>query len=140
MSALGLKVIDNAVQSANVWINEVDYRTGWGNKQRAYRLMRQVMHVIRDHLSVDEVAQLGAQLPLLVRGIYYEGWNPSKTPVPVRSAEVFIEMVQEGFRTDPMDDAKEAIGAVIDLLDGHVSEGEMEAVKGTFNKKIRVLF
>ncbi len=140
MSALGLKVIDSAVQSANVWINEVDYRTGWNNKQRAYRLLRQVMHVIRDHLSVDEAAQLGAQLPLLVRGIYFEGWNPSKTPTTLRDPGDFIDRVQEAFQTDPMDDAEDAVAAVIDVLDAHVSEGEMEQVKTAFTKKIRALF
>lgn len=139
MSALGLKMIDSAVESANVWINEVDFRTGWDNKQRAYRLMRQVLHVIRDHLSVDEAAQLGAQLPMLVRGIYYDGWNPSKTPVILREPEAFVAKVQEAFRTDPMDDAEEAIAAVIDVLDAHVSEGEMDHVKATFTKKIRAL-
>ena len=70
MSALGLETIDTAVSGANSWINEVNKRTGWDNKQRSYRLLRQVLHVIRDHLSVDEVAQLGAQLPTLIRGIY----------------------------------------------------------------------
>lgn len=140
MSALGLKVIDRAVESANVWINEVDYRTGWANKQRAYRLLRQVLHVIRDHLSVDEAVELGGQLPTLVRGIYYEGWNPSKTPTLVRDPDVFVAKVQEAFQTDPMDDAEAAIGAVIDVLDAHVSEGEMQHVKTTFTKKVRVLF
>lgn len=140
MSALGLKVIDSAVQSANIWINEVDYRTGWNNKQRAYRLLRQVMHVIRDHLNVDEAAQLGAQLPLLVRGIYFEGWNPSKTPTTLRDPDAFVDLVQQAFRTDPMDDAPKAIAAVIDVLDAHVSEGEMDHVKTTFTRKIRALF
>lgn len=140
MSALGLKVIDSTVQSANIWINEVDYRTGWGNKQRAYRLLRQVMHVIRDHLSVDEAAQLGAQLPLLIRGVYFEGWNPSKTPTLLRDPGDFVDRVQEAFQTDPMDDAEAAIGAVVDVLDAHVSSGEMDHVKTTFTKRIRALF
>lgn len=140
MTALGLKMIDRAVETANVWINEVNYRTGWDNKQRAYRLLRQVLHVIRDHLSADEAAQLGAQLPVLIRGIYYEGWDPSKSRLAVRDRDTFIAMVQEGFRDDPMDDAEDAIAAMIDVLDAHVSEGEMEDVKGTFTKAIRALF
>lgn len=140
MPALGLKFIDTAAQSANVWINEVDYRAGWANKQRSFRLLRQVLHVIRDHLNPDEAAQLGAQLPVLIRGIYYEGWNPSKTPVIERSRDGFIEKVQEGFATDPMDDAEHAIASVIDVLDAHVSEGEMDDVKCTFSKQIRSLF
>jgi len=45
MSALGLKIIDESVQRANIWFNEVDYRTGWANKQRSYRLLRAVLCV-----------------------------------------------------------------------------------------------
>ena len=140
MSALGLKIIDSAVADANAWINEVDYRTDWQNKQRSYRLLRQVLHVIRDHLNVDEAAQLGAQMPTLLRGIYYEGWDPSKTPVIERKAQGFIDRVQEAFRTDPLGDAEHAVAAVMDVLDAHISEGEMDDVKATFTRKIRSLF
>lgn len=140
MSALGLRIIDTAVAEANAWVNEVDYRTDWDSKQRSYRLLRSVLHAVRDHLNVDEVAQLGAQLPTLVRGIYYEGWNPSRTPVIERKAEGFVARVQEDFRTDPMGDPEHAIAAVIDVLDAHVSAGEMEDVKSTFSRKIRKLF
>ena len=140
MSALGLKVIDKAVEDANVWINEVNAKTGWDHKQRAYRLLRQVLHVVRDHLNADEAAQLGSQMPVLVRGIYYEGWNPSKTPVTERKPEGFIQRVQEGFDTDPLGDAEQAIKAVFAVLENHISSGEMDDVKTTFTTKIRVLF
>ncbi|MBC57539.1 MAG: hypothetical protein CL814_11475 [Confluentimicrobium sp.] len=140
MSALGLKIIDESVQAANSWINDLDDLTGWDHKQRSYRLLRAVIHVIRDHLNVDEAAQFGAQLPVLVRGIYYEGWNPSKTPVTERSRDGFIDRVQAAFRTDPMGDAPEAIAAVMTLLDARISAGEMEDVRGTFTRQIRTLF
>lgn len=140
MSALGLKIIDTAVEGANLWINEVNERTGWDDKQRAYRVLRQVLHVIRDHLSVDEAAQLSAQLPLLIRGIFFEGWNPSRTPVRQRSAEGFVAKVQEAFKPDPLGDAPQAIKAVIDAMSAHVSAGEMEDVKGSFSKEVRALF
>mgnify|MGYP006280622705 CR=1 FL=1 len=140
MSALGLPIIDESVQTANTWINEVDARTGWDHKQRAYRLMRAVLHAVRDHLNVDEAAQLGAQLPVLIRGIYYEGWDPSKTPVKERHRDGFIARVQADFETDPMGDAPEAIGAVMAVLDEHVSKGEMAQVKNTFTEEIRTLF
>lgn len=139
MSALGLKIIDNAAESTNLWVNEVNERTGWDHKHRAYRLLRQVLHVIRDHLSVDEAAQLGAQLPVLIRGIYYEGWDPSKTPVIERSADGFIAKVQESFGSDPLGDAPEAIKAVFDTLENHISEGEMKHVKKTFSKEIAAM-
>lgn len=140
MSALGLRIIDEAVQDANEWLNELDGRVGWADKNRAYRLLRAVLHEVRDHLNPDEAAQLGAQLPTLIRGIYYEGWNPSKTPVKERSRAGFVERVQSRFRPDPMGDAEIAIRAVFWLLDRHVSEGQMSDVRGTFKAEIRELF
>jgi uncharacterized protein (DUF2267 family) len=140
MSALGLKIIDESVHTANVWINEVAYRADWDDKQRAYRLLRAVLHAVRDHLNADEAAQLSAQLPTLIRGIYYEGYDPSRTPAKERSRAGFVERVQKAFETDPMGDAEHAIGAVFDVLEAHVSEGEMEDVRQTFTKEIRGLF
>lgn len=140
MSALGLKVIDEAVQTANIWVNEIDSRTGWDNKQRSYRLLRAVLQTLRDHLMVNEATDLGAQLPTLIRGVYYEGWNSARNPVRMRRAEDFVAAVQKGFAPDPLGDADLAIRAVFDVLDSHVSAGEMEDVRSSFTKEIRSLF
>ncbi len=94
MTATGLKIIDDAAQSTNEWVNDVNERTGWDHKHRAYRLLRSVLHAIRDHLSADEAAQLAAQMPVLIRGVFYDGWNPSKTPVKERTREAFVERIQ----------------------------------------------
>jgi len=140
MSATGLKIVDDAVQSTNEWVNAVNERTSWDHKHRSYRLLRSVLHAVRDHLSVDEAAQLAAQMPVLVRGIFYEGWNPSKTPVVEHSKDGFIAIVQKAFQTDPMGDAEQAIGAVMQVLDEKISAGEMDDVKNSFSKEIRTMF
>ncbi|MFQ6548257.1 DUF2267 domain-containing protein [Aestuariibius sp. 2305UL40-4] len=140
MSALGLKIIDESVQAANIWINEVNERVGWENKQRAYRLLRAVLQVLRDELSHDEAAHLSAQMPIFIRGVFFEGWHPAKTPIKERSRHGFIARVQAYFENDPMEDADYAIGAVLDTLDNHVSRGEMSDVRGALTRDIRKLF
>ncbi|WP_050930872.1 DUF2267 domain-containing protein [Aestuariivita boseongensis] len=140
MSALGLRILDDAAHSTNVWVNDINERLGWDNKHRAYRLMRAVLHAVRDHLRVDEAAQLAAQLPTLIRGIYYDGWNPSKTPLIERKADGFIALVQKDFETDPLGDAPQAIAAVIAVMRAHVSKGEMDEVENSFTTDIRALF
>lgn len=140
MSALGLKIIDESVQQANIWINEVDYRAGLVSKQRAYRLLRAVLHALRDHLNPDEAAQLAAQLPIFVRGLYYEGYDPSKTPVHSRSRAGFEARVEAVFGPEPPEEMADAIGAVFDVLDAHVSPGEMSHLRGCFTRDIRALF
>lgn len=140
MSDHGLSSIDETVQLTHVWLNDLLERTGWSDKQRAYRLLRATLHAVRDHLQVDEAANLGAQLPQLIRGVYYEGWHPAGTPVKGRSREAFIEGIQKAFRTDPMGDAEGAVRAALDLLSAKVTKGEMDDVRNALPKQIRDLF
>lgn len=140
MSEHGLASIDETVQLTHVWVNDLLERTGWSDKQRAYRLLRATLQALRDHLPVNEAADLGAQLPLLIRGLYYEGWHPAGTPVKERSKEAFVGHIQKAFKTDPMADAEKAIGAVFALLSEKVTEGEMADVRHAVPKPIRELF
>lgn len=140
MSDHGLSSIDETVQLTHVWLNDLLERTGWTDKQRAYRLLRATLHAVRDHLQVNEAADLGAQLPQLIRGVYYEGWHPAGTPVKERSREAFIEEIQKAFRTDPMGDVEEAVSAALGLLSEKVTKGEMDDVRHALPKQIRDLF
>jgi hypothetical protein len=72
-------IIDGSVEKAHIWINDVAEELGIEDSHRAYRVLRAFLHALRDHLSVDEAAQLAAQLPIFVRGVFYEGWDPSGT-------------------------------------------------------------
>ncbi len=140
MTALGLKIFDEAVQDANRWVNEVAERAGGLDKRHAYRILRAVLHVLRDNLPPNEAAHLGAQLPTLVRGIYYEAWAPAKTPRKLRHRDEFIAEVQRVYGAEPIEEPERAIAAVLDTLDAHVSPGEMEDVRGALTRDVRALF
>ena len=75
-----LDVLDRSVEKANIWINDVATELGTTDRHEAYRALRAFLHVLRDRLPVAETAQLSAQLPLLVRGVFYENWRPAGTP------------------------------------------------------------
>lgn len=127
MSALGLPILDQSVQAANIWLHEVGDVLG-PNRQRAYHALRAVLHCLRDRLTVDEAAHLAAQMPLLIRGIYYEGWAPARTPVKYRSVEAFTEAVGQRLAGGPPMDAGEAIKAVFATLKKHCAAGEIDDV------------
>jgi uncharacterized protein (DUF2267 family) len=82
-----------------------------------------VLHALRDRLTVEEAAQLGAQLPMLVRGIYHEGWNPTGMPVKAHRDE-FLRRVREQFRYDVPGGVEAVVRAVLGVLRRHVSTGE----------------
>ena len=140
MSVVGLEGIDHAVQQAHIWINEVDSRLGWKNKPRAYRLLKAVLHALRDHLLLNEAVDLAAQFPTLLRGVYYEQWRPATTPVKERDRESFLARIDRAFVPDPIDDTAEAVAAVFGLLSEKISTGEIADVRHALPGHIRTLW
>ncbi|HEX2135739.1 MAG TPA: DUF2267 domain-containing protein [Microvirga sp.] len=139
MSATGLDVFDKTLQSTHTWLNEIGEVIG-PDKQRCYHALRAVLHALRDRLTVEEASHLGAQLPILVRGIYYDGYRPAGKPVRIRSQDEFLDEVAVGFTTAPGIDARQAAIAVFRVLDRHVSPGEMQQVLQSLPMEIRALF
>jgi uncharacterized protein (DUF2267 family) len=137
MTERGLEAIDQTVQQTHVWLNEISERFH-GSKHQSLQILRSFLHMIRDHLAVDESAQFAAQLPLLVRGMYYEGWDPSQQLQHERSAEEFIDRFLAGTTLRPMD-ARDALQAVARVVQTHVSPGEVDDVYQSLPKHIREL-
>jgi uncharacterized protein (DUF2267 family) len=94
MSATGLEVFDTTIQTTNRWLKEIMETTG-PDRRRAYHVLTAVLHALRDRLTVDEVAHLGAQLPVLVRGRYYDQWHPAGKPERLRHKDEFLTAVAE---------------------------------------------
>ena len=85
MSVTTIGPIESTVHTTNVWLKELEEELGWHDRERVYHAMGAVLHALRDRLTVAEAADLGAQLPMLIRGQYYEGWNPNGKPVRERT-------------------------------------------------------
>ena len=140
MATTGISTLDHAPQVVAEWLNELCDDLGWQEKPRAYLLLHETLHAIRDLLGVDEAAELAAQLPILVRGIYFEGWNPSGTPSTARSKAELLDRIAGRFSKQPLDDTERAVAAVFDLLRRHVSPGELDQVRKSMRKPIRELW
>jgi uncharacterized protein (DUF2267 family) len=138
MSATGLAVFDETVQKANTWLNEISQILG-SDRRRAYQALRAVLHCLRDRLTIDEAAQLGDQLPMLVRGIYYEAWHPAGKPEKIRSREEFLVRVATHFANAPIEPA-DAVRAVFQVLEQHVSPGEIHDVIQELPQDIRAFW
>ncbi|MGZ4255181.1 MAG: DUF2267 domain-containing protein [Solirubrobacteraceae bacterium] len=74
MTVTHADIIDRSIEKAHVWSNDLAEELSTEDGHHAYRVLRAFLHALRDHLSVDEAAALAAQLPIFVRGVFYEGW------------------------------------------------------------------
>jgi uncharacterized protein (DUF2267 family) len=140
MSATGLDVFDSTVQKTNSWLKELMQVAGWEDKRTAYRALRATLHALRDRLTVDELAQLAAQLPMLIRGLYYEGWDPKIRPLKERHLEQFLARIDLELRGDEELDPAQVARAVFEVMQRRVTEGEIEDVRHMLPAKIRELW
>lgn len=124
-----IHVFDRTAHEAHDWVNELSARLGWTSERDVLRLLRTVLCNIRDHLPVNEMAQFSAQLPIMLRGMYFEGWQPKNTPIHQRDAAGFIKAVEEQVG-DVLDYRGELdIKVVFDVINARISRGEVEDVR-----------
>ena len=140
MSTAGISAFESTVHSTNVWLHDLMDLMGWQDKHRAYHALRVVLHTLRDRLPVEQAAALGAQLPMLVRGFYYEGWHPHGKPVKERTKEAFLGHIAAAFQNDPDVKAEDVARAVFHVLAKHVTPGEVKHVTLSLPGEIRSLW
>ncbi len=135
MVATGYPSIDATVDKTNRVLGEIEQAYGWRKERRgqSYAALRAVLHTLRDRLTVDESADLAAQLPTLIRGIYFEGWKPSKVPVKMDDEE-FLRRIRQEFRYDVHGGVQQLVPTVLRALRRHITEGEWEDVKASMPK------
>jgi uncharacterized protein (DUF2267 family) len=132
-------VFDRTLQTTHIWLDDLMETLGWSDRQDALHALRTVLHGVRDHLPVNDAAHFSAQLPLLVRGVFFEGWQPAKTPLKERSGDQFLAHVNDSFLFKVDADGRQVVSAVFQTLARHVSEGELEKVLHVLPSGIREL-
>lgn len=95
MGVATLQSIARSLQKTDVWLNEIQERLGTDDEQLSYRALRAFFITLRDRLTADEAADFAAQLPLVLRGVYFEGYKPSRQPDAYRGGEDFLQRLEE---------------------------------------------
>lgn len=121
-------IIHRASQQAHEWFHAIQSELHLPEERSAYAALRAVLHALRDRVSPQEAGHLAAQLPTLVRGIYFEAWSPGKAPERTHDEEFFLAAVGDKLRDHPEVDPGAATRAVFALLHRHVSPGEIDHV------------
>ena len=139
MSANGLEVFDKTLDTTHIWLKEIMEDIG-PDRHVAWHVLSVVLQRIRDRLPLPLAAHLGAQLPLLIRGVYYDHFDPNSLPGDRMTREQFIEDVGAGLRDSRPVDPVMAVAAVFGVLSRHVSEGQIRKVCEALPRSIREMW
>ena len=140
MSQTGLEVFDRTIQTTNIWLDDLMHELGWSDRHQAFHALRVVLHTLRDRLPVNNSAHLAAQLPMLIRGLFFENWEPAKTTVKERSRDEFLMHITDSFVFTIDADSRQIANAVFRVLSKHISEGEIEKIRHALPKTVRDLW
>jgi uncharacterized protein (DUF2267 family) len=135
-----IDLFDTTLHETYGWIRDVLRETGWEDRHYALQGLRGVLHAVRDEITADQSGHLSAQLPTLLRGIYFEGWDPSRAPATDRTGEAFVDRIRPNFTGyGEAIDFKWLAGCVLRVLKNRVP-GEYEKLKATMPKEVRQIW
>lgn len=140
MGELGLDVIDRTVHDTNVWLKEIAEEMGHPDRQMAYHALRGVLFTLRDRLTVEEACQFASQLPLMIRGVFFEGYRPAGKPEKYRDRDEWLQRVSRELQQSGGENPEKATRAVFAVIDKHVTRGERDDVRQMLPESIRNLW
>lgn len=140
MSTKTIASLESSVADVYGWLNEISSELHSDDRHFALQVLRGVLHALRDRLTIDQSAHLSAQLPLLVRGIYFESWNPEPIPDHDRTLEGFLDRVRPALTGYVDIELRDAVGAVFLVLQRHLSWGEDDKIAKALPREIASLW
>jgi uncharacterized protein (DUF2267 family) len=132
--------LDRSLQKTVAWVRDLAGDLGSADFNRAWAAMRAVIQALRDRLPRDEAAHLGSQLPLVIRCLYFEGWDPSRGPAADRTREEFLTRIALTLVNVGDLEPEDAARAVFRLLARRITTGEIEDVRSVLPKPVQELW
>ena len=135
-----ISLFDKTEQKTMTLIKNVAQQMGSTDMERSYMILRAVLHATRDRLIPDEAVQFGAQLPTLVRGVYYEGWHPHDKPDKYRHKSDFLAEIRREVPKLDEPQLERAATAVFETLEQQMPGGELRQVRQSLPEELRELW
>lgn len=143
MSQTGISSLDRSVNETKEWLRSLQKELNLDTEDQALDGLRATLRALRDRLTPEESTGLAAQLPVVLRGFYYEGWRPVNTPRKIRDEDEFLGLITKnmGRPNDPkLSDARRIARGVFKVLSHHVSPGEVRHVRSSFPEGLQRLW
>jgi uncharacterized protein (DUF2267 family) len=140
MSTTGLPVFDTTVQETNLWLKAIMEALHTDDRHLAYLALRATLHALRDRLGPENAVHLAAQLPMLLRGLYYEGWRLAASQTKERTRANFLEHVRSELPRGAAIDPNVAARAVFGVMWAKLDLGEVGKVIDRLPEELKELW
>jgi uncharacterized protein (DUF2267 family) len=140
MAMTGLGVFDKTVHETNVWLKELMDELGLETRDDAYAALKATLHALRDRIGPENAVHLGAQLPILLRGVFYEGWHPAKTPTYERHLVLFLDHLSDRLPARLAGEPGAVARAVFNVMWRRIDAGEVAKLIDMLPLELRDLF
>ena len=139
MPSAGLPTFDKTLQESNLWLKELSTILKTRDRETAYRILRATLHALRDRLGAHNAVHLGAQLPMLLRGLYYEGFRLEESSTTERHLKPFLDHVRAELPPTFGVDVANGVRAVFWLMYDKLDKGEVAKIERILPAEIREL-
>ena len=135
-------ILEKNIHQTMTWIYAIEEECNWeeDNQKAAFAALRAVLHELRDLLPLENAIHLSAQLPLIIRGIFFENWSTRAEKFKIRKKEDLLVAVADELFPYPDIDPEAAVKGVITVLQDKISDGEWNKIMSVLPRDLRVLF
>lgn len=129
-----IDIVNHNIKTINTWLKDISEELGGIGEEAAWGHLKAVLQTVRDRITVDEAADFAAQLPMIVRGLYFEGWRPAETPHKWRDRQEYLDAFTH--KLENAGSGEEILKAVLRVLDRHLDSNELIRVKEMHPKDV----
>ena len=133
-------VLTSSSQAVSAWLREIQELSDSDDPKLAFHALRATLHALRDRIPLENSAKFAAQLPTLLRGVYFENWQPGRTPKEVRNREDFLEMVRDEYAYPKDADLEYMTTAVFETINHQVTPDLVRKTRHLLNAELQELW
>lgn len=137
-----ITTLNHTLEETQQWLTRLTEIGPFETEKQAYSHLRAVLHALRDRLTVEEATHLASELPMLVRGFYYEGWRPALAPNEEETQAEFFDKVRASLSAQwaSDEDLRPGTEAIFRLLDERLEDGQIRHVRNQLPGDIDALW
>jgi uncharacterized protein (DUF2267 family) len=139
--------IEKFAEEAHRFYNKVAKECGTPQDvKHASRVTRAVLHTLRDRISIEESMHVIANLPMILKGVYVDGWKINRKNNRIETLDQFLDQVREHTSGDPGRDfggqqkARNTVKAVLHVLRKYIDDGELRHIQQQLPPGVAILF